>query len=85
MAPSDWYLTYTKIGVYAPWTCLFKAWSGKRGFLADAKIEDFSFINKKSHVDKIYNFQLFVDFSTDLKSPAIKFLKTGFKSVYIFL
>ena len=55
----------------------------KSGFLADAKIEDFNFINEKSHVDKIYSFEFFVDFSADLKSPAIQFLKTGFKYPYL--
>ena len=35
---------------------LFKTCSGKSGFLADAKIEDFNFRNKKSHVDKIFSF-----------------------------
>ena len=48
-------------------------------------IEDFNFKNKMSHVKKFYNFQLFVDFSTDLKSPAIKFFKTGFKYPYLFI
>ena len=55
------------------------------GFLADAKMEDFNFTNEKSHVDKIYSFQFFVDFSTDLKSLAIKFFKTGFKHPFIFI
>ena len=64
-------------GVYPLWTYLFKTWSCKSGFwadLVDAKIKYFNFKNEKSHVDKIYSFQLFVDFSTDSKSPAIKFL-----------
>ena len=46
--------------------------------VADAKVEDFNLKNKKSHVEKMYNFQLFVDFSTDSISPAIKFIKTVF-------
>jgi hypothetical protein len=46
--------------------------------LADAEIEDFNFKNKKSHDEKIYSFQLFVDFSTDPESPAIKFFKNWF-------
>ena len=57
----------------------------KSGFLVDAKIEDFNLINEKSHVDKIYSFQFFVDFSADLKSPAIQFLKTGFEYPYLFI
>ena len=76
---------YTKFGVYPPWTCLFKIWSGKSGFLADAKIEAFNFKNKKLHVEKIYSFQLFVHFSTDSESPDIKFFKSGFKYSYMFI
>ena len=57
----------------------------KSGFLADAKIEDFNFINEKSHVDKIYSFQFFVDFSIDLKSHTIIYFKTGFKYPYLFI
>ena len=57
----------------------------QKWILADAKIEDFNFINGKSHVDKIYSFQFFVDFTTDLKSPAIKFFKTGYKYPYLFI
>ena len=51
----------------------------KVGFCANAKIEDFNFKNEKSHVDKIYSFQLFVNFLIDSESPAIKFFKTGFR------
>ena len=54
-------------------------------FWADAKIEDFNFKNKKSHVDKIYSFQLFVNFSTDSDSPLVKFYKTGSKYANIFV
>ena len=81
MAPSDWYLTCTKIGVYPPWTYLLKTWSGKSGFLADANIEDFNFKNEKSHVDKIYSF---VNFSTDSQSTAMIFFltKMGFWNFY---
>ena len=48
-------------------------------FWADAKIEDFNFKNKKSHVDKSYSCQFFVRFSTDSKSLEIKFFESGFK------
>ena len=41
----------------------FKTLSGQSRFLADATIEDFNFENEKSRVDRIYSFQLFVDFS----------------------
>ena len=54
-------------------------------FLANEKNEDFNFENKKSNVEKIHNFQLFVDFSTDSECLAIKFFKTGFKYAYIFV
>ena len=53
-------------------------------FWADAKIEDFNFKNKKSHVDKSYSFQLFVHFSTDSESPEFKFFESGFKYSYMF-
>jgi hypothetical protein len=56
----------------------------KVAFWADAKIEDFNFKRNKSHVDKIYSFQLFVHFSTDSKSPEFEFLKSGFKYLYMF-
>ena len=46
----------------------------QKWFLADAKIEDFNFKNKKSHVNKIYSFQFLAHFLTDLESPEIKFL-----------
>ena len=36
--------------------------------MANAKIEVFNFRNKKSHVEKFFSFQYFVDFSTDLLS-----------------
>jgi hypothetical protein len=52
--------------------------------LADAKIEDFNFKNKKSHVDKIYSFQLLAHFLTDLESPEIKFLNLDL-NVHIYL
>ena len=84
MAPSDWYLTYTKIGVYSPWTYLSKTWTAKVGFLANAKIEVFNFRNKKSHVKKFYSFQYFVDFSTDSDSPALKIFRTGLRFAHIF-
>ena len=57
----------------------------KNRFLANAKNEDINFENKKSHVEKINNFQLFLDFSTDLECLAIKFFKTGFNHAYIFI
>ena len=57
----------------------------QKWFLADAKIEVFNFKNEKSHVDKIYSFQLFVHFSTDSESPAIKFFESGFKYSYMFI
>ena len=53
-------------------------------FWADAKIEDFNFKNKKSHVDKSYSFQLFVHFSTDSESPEFKFFESGFKYSVLF-
>ena len=57
-----------------------KIWSGKSVFFfADAKIEDFNFKNKKSHVDKSYSFQFFVHFSTDSESPELKFIESGFR------
>ena len=56
----------------------------KVAFWADAKIEDFNFKNKKSHVDKSYSFQLFVHFSTDSESPEFKFFESGFKYSYMF-
>ena len=40
---------------------------------------------KKSHVDKIYSFQLFAHFSTDSNSPEIKFFKSGFKYSCMFV
>ena len=52
-------------------------------FWADAKIEDFNFKIKKSHVDKSYSFQLFVYFLTDSESPVMKFFKSGFKYSYM--
>ncbi len=53
--------------------------------MTNAKIEGFKLKNKKSYVKKIYNFQLFVDFSTDSDCLAIKFSKSGFKYGYIFV
>ena len=38
----------------------------------------------KSHVEKFYSFQYFVDFSTDLDSPDLKFFRTGPKFAHIF-
>ena len=54
------------------------------GVLTNAKIEVFNFRNKKSHVEKFYSFQYFVDFSTDLDSPDLKFFRTGPKFAHIF-
>ena len=54
------------------------------GVLTNAKIEVFNFRNKKSHVEKFYSFQYFVDFSTDLDSPDLKFFRTGLKLAHIF-
>jgi hypothetical protein len=56
----------------------------KVGVLANAKIEVFNFRNKKSHVEKFYSFQYFVDFSTDLDSPVLKFFRTGPRFAHIF-
>ena len=53
--------------------------NSKSGFLANAKIKGSNFKNEKSHVKKFYSFQLFVNFSTDSDSPAIKFFRTGSK------
>jgi hypothetical protein len=53
--------------------------------LADAKIEDFNFKNKKSLVDKIYSFQLFVHFLTDLEKDVFKTFKSGFEYSCMFL
>ena len=36
LAPSNWYLTYTKIN--KPWTFLFKTWSGKSGFFGRCSV-----------------------------------------------
>ena len=57
----------------------------KNHFLANAKNEDFNFENIKYRVEKIHNFQLFLDFLTDSECLAIKLSKTGFKYAYIFL
>ena len=54
------------------------------GVWANANIEVFNFRNKKSHVEKFYSFQYFVDFSTDLDSPDLKFFRTGPKFAHIF-
>ena len=54
------------------------------GVLTNAKIEVFNFRNTKSHVEKFYSFQYFVDFSTDLDSPGLKFFRTGPKFAHIF-
>ena len=48
-------------------------------------IEDFNFKNEMSHVKKIISFQVFVNFSTDSDSHAIKFFKTGFKYAYLYI
>jgi hypothetical protein len=54
------------------------------GVLTNAKIEVFNFRNKKSHVEKFYSFQYFVDFLTDLDSPDLKFFRIGPKFAHIF-
>ena len=54
------------------------------GVLRNAKIEVFNFRNKKSHVEKFYSFQYFVDFSTDLDSLDLKFFRAGPKFAHIF-
>ena len=54
------------------------------GVLTNAKIEVFNFRNKKSHVEKFYSFQYFVDFSTDLDSPVLNFFRAGLRFVPIF-
>ena len=54
------------------------------GVLANAKIEFFDFRNKKSHFEKFYSFQYFVDFSTDLDSPVLKFFRTGLRFAHTF-
>ena len=41
--------------------------------------------NEKSHVKKFFIFQLFVNFSTDSDSSAIKFFRTGSKYAYTFI
>ena len=38
-----------------------------------------------SHVKKFISFQVFVNFSTDSDSHAIKFFKTGFKYAYLYI
>ena len=53
--------------------------------MANARIEDFNFKNEKSQVKNFYNFQLFVTFSPDSDSSAIKFFRTGSKYAYIFI
>ena len=52
------------------------------GVLGNAKIEVFNFRNEKSHVEKFYSFQYFVDFLTDLDSLDLKFFRTGPKFAY---
>ena len=55
------------------------------GFFANAKLEGSNFKNEKSHVKKFYSFQLFVNFSTDSDSPAIKFKKLVLNmQIYLF-
>ena len=54
------------------------------GVLANAKIEVFNFRNKKSHFEKFYSFQYFVDFSTDLDSPVLKVFRTDLRFAFIF-
>ena len=79
-APSDWYLNYTKIGVKLPWTELFdQDLKDKNCFFGKCIIQDSNFKNKMSYVKKFCSFQLFVDFLTDSDSPAIKFVRTGFR------
>ena len=51
--------------------------NSKSSFLANARIEDFNFKNEKSQVKNFYNFQLFVTFSPDSDSSAIKFFRIG--------
>ena len=51
--------------------------NSKSSFLANARIEDFNFKNEKSQVKKFFNFQLFVTFSPDSDSSAIKFFRIG--------
>ena len=47
--------------------------SSKSEFFGKYKNEDINFKNEMSCIKKFYSFQLFVDFSTDLESPDIKF------------
>ena len=47
--------------------------NSKSEFFGKYKNEDIDFKNEMSCIKKFYSFQLFVDFSTDLKSPDIKF------------
>ena len=54
------------------------------GVLANAKIEVFKFRNKKSNAEKFYCFQYFLDFSTDLDSPDLKFFRTGPRFAHMF-
>jgi hypothetical protein len=46
-------------------------------------IKQLIFKNKKSHVKKLNSFQHFVNITTNSKSPAIKFFKTGLMYAYI--
>ena len=57
----------------------------KSVFLANAKIKGSNVKNEKFHVKKFFSFQLFVNFSTDSDSSAIKFFRTGSKYAYIFI
>ena len=49
------------------------------------RYKNLKFKNKKSHVDKIYNFQLLAHFLTDSESPEIKYFKSGSKYSYMFV
>ena len=53
--------------------------NSKSEFFGKYKNEDIDFKNEMSCIKKFYSFQLFVDFSTDLKSPDIRFFKNGFR------
>ena len=79
MIPYLHHLTYTKIWVYPPWTDL----NSKSRFFGKGKNWRFSNFKNNTHVKQFYNFQLFVNFSTDSKSPAIKFFRTSFRNADI--
>ena len=56
----------------------------KWGFWQMQKLRFLILEIKKSHFEKFYSFQYFIDFSTDLDSPVLNFFRTGLRFVPIF-